>query len=514
MESLFFFCLSTVLLSCTANVIEPGVVRSSRNPRTKVTLFKRGNTSEPIGNIYLMEMNGVVILMGNLYRLPPGFHGFHIHEIPDLGNGCLAGGPHYNPFNKDHGGFHSNFRHVGDLGNIFTDSWGDTRIEIVDYVISLSKINDPTFVRGRSIIVHADIDDLGRGMNEGSRLTVSNQLQLSMNSYNSSFLNWDEFANPPIPPIIYGIACFYLALVGFIGCLCNSFIIFVFLRIPKVRSPFNILILNLIVTEFVVSFFGIPVDFLSSFNRGWKYGEGFCKVVGFVLTAMGIGSVYTLTILALVRLCIIFKKNYTLTLRGSFCYIGGIWLSSFFITAPPLLGWGDYIPEKSGMSCAPNWESPSSLTYIIYLFLFGFFLPVLVIITCNVKVALFLKKNTASKSMSSSVRGIAKRHERNSTIILMVMTLAFFIAWLPYTICSLYVVFGGNPPAWLSAIPLQFAKSSICASPMIYAFFNQEFRSNVMKYVQTNYLSPREKKSLLMEMSEKGESRNTPGAST
>ncbi|CAB4057128.1 OPN3 [Lepeophtheirus salmonis] len=412
-----------------SNVIEPGVVRSSRNPRTKVTLFKRGNTSEPIGNIYLMEMNGVVILMGNLYRLPPGFHGFHIHEIPDLGNGCLAGGPHYNPFNKDHGGFHSNFRHVGDLGNIFTDSWGDTRIEIVDYVISLN------------------IDDLGRGMNEGSRFN-------SMNSYNSSFLNWDEFANPPIPPIIYGIACFYLALVGFIGCLCNSFIIFVFLRIPKVRSPFNILILNLIVAEFVVSFFGIPVDFLSSFNRGWKYGEGFCKVVGFVLTAMGIGSVYTLTILALVRLC--------------------IWLSSFFITAPPLLGWGDYIPEKSGMSCAPNWESPNSLTYIIYLFIFFFFLPVLVIITCNVKVALFLKKNTASKSMSSSVRGIAKRHERNSTIILMVMTLAFFIAWLPYTICSLYVVFGGNPPAWLSAIPLQFAKSSICASPMIYAFFNQE----------------------------------------
>merc|ERR1712224_491693 len=92
--------------------------------------------------------------------LTPGLHGFHVHEKADFSNGCVSAGPHYNPFNKDHGGPDDENRHVGDLGNIIADADGVAKGEMFDRLI---KITGEYTVVGRSMMVHADPDDLGRG---------------------------------------------------------------------------------------------------------------------------------------------------------------------------------------------------------------------------------------------------------------------------------------------------------------------------------------------------------------
>ena len=90
-----------------------------------------------------------------------GLHGFHIHEKADFSNGCMSAGPHYNPFGKDHGGSHDiDNRHVGDMGNIMVNEDGTSRGMLVDKLI---KLEGETTVIGRSVMVHADPDDLGRG---------------------------------------------------------------------------------------------------------------------------------------------------------------------------------------------------------------------------------------------------------------------------------------------------------------------------------------------------------------
>ena len=50
--------------------------------------------------------------------MTPGLHGFHIHQYGNLTQGCTTAGPHYNPFNMEHGGPDMEIRHVGDLGNV------------------------------------------------------------------------------------------------------------------------------------------------------------------------------------------------------------------------------------------------------------------------------------------------------------------------------------------------------------------------------------------------------------
>ena len=64
----------------------------------------------------------------------------------------------FNPFNKDHGGRDDKERHVGDLGNIYTNS--GVSIINLKIIISLKIIKN---IIGRSLIIDEDEDDCGKG---------------------------------------------------------------------------------------------------------------------------------------------------------------------------------------------------------------------------------------------------------------------------------------------------------------------------------------------------------------
>ncbi|XP_065908523.1 superoxide dismutase [Cu-Zn]-like [Dysidea avara] len=100
--------------------------------------------------------------------LTDGKHGFHIHQYGDFTDGCTSAGSHFNPFNKEHGGPDDAERHVGDLGNIEATS-GKAVIDITDKQISL--YSGEKCIIGRSVVVHADQDDLGKGGYPDSKTT-------------------------------------------------------------------------------------------------------------------------------------------------------------------------------------------------------------------------------------------------------------------------------------------------------------------------------------------------------
>ncbi|XBW35494.1 hypothetical protein QEN19_001067 [Hanseniaspora menglaensis] len=101
---------------------------------------------------------------------PNGLKGFHIHQFGDNSNGCISAGPHFNPLNTTHGApeNNENERHAGDLGNVKTDSDGVAKGQLTDSLISL--FGENTIV-GRSLVIHAGEDDLGKGGNEESLKT-------------------------------------------------------------------------------------------------------------------------------------------------------------------------------------------------------------------------------------------------------------------------------------------------------------------------------------------------------
>jgi Cu-Zn family superoxide dismutase len=128
--------------------------------------------SEIKGSIYFIENQdkNIVTIKLNLSGLPPNKElGFHIHAAGDLSDGCTSACAHFNPFNTVHGGKDSKVRHVGDLGNITTDKHGNCIIEFNDNMIKLRGYKQN--IIGRSIVIHGQKDDLGRGGNSESLKT-------------------------------------------------------------------------------------------------------------------------------------------------------------------------------------------------------------------------------------------------------------------------------------------------------------------------------------------------------
>ena len=140
--------------------------------RAQCVLTSCGNSSA-YGLIFINEDldNDCTVFNICIYGLPPKtYHGCHIHVGNDLSKGCEALGGHFNPRNKTHGDINEINSHVGDLGNIYANGYG-----VVNAILraKLPRLHGSYNIMDRSIIVHQDPDDLGRGGNRES-LTTGN----------------------------------------------------------------------------------------------------------------------------------------------------------------------------------------------------------------------------------------------------------------------------------------------------------------------------------------------------
>jgi len=117
------------------------------------------------------EASGEVSIRGDVQNLKPGKHALHIHTYGDLqSTDCIKCGGHWNPTNKDHGGRHDENSHAGDLGNITANEQGKATFAFKTKKFTL--FGDVTrSVIGRSIIIHEDPDDNGKGGFHDSLIT-------------------------------------------------------------------------------------------------------------------------------------------------------------------------------------------------------------------------------------------------------------------------------------------------------------------------------------------------------
>jgi len=114
------------------------------------------------GLIYLSQKvppAGSLELRGMINGLKPGKHGIHVNKLGDIGERCMSTGPHYNPYNFNHGSPSVERRHAGDLGNIEADVDGVAEFNLTDRMLSLTGSRS---IIGRSIVIDYVEDDFDK----------------------------------------------------------------------------------------------------------------------------------------------------------------------------------------------------------------------------------------------------------------------------------------------------------------------------------------------------------------
>ncbi|XP_008305231.1 teleost multiple tissue opsin 3a [Stegastes partitus] len=266
--------------------------------------------------------------------------------------------------------------------------------------------------------------------------------------------------------------------LGFIlvaGLLNNFLTLLVFSKFRCLWTPINLILVNISLSDILVCVFGTPFSFAASLRGRWLIGEYGCKWYGFANSLFGIVSLVSLAVLSYERYTTVLQSSQIdiSDFRKAWLCIGGSWLYSLLWTLPPLLGWSSYGPEGPGTTCSVQWHirSPTSVSYVLCLFIFCLLLPLLLMVYSYGRILVAIRRVGKINLMA------AQRREQHILAMVLSMVSCYMLCWMPYGIMALIATFGrsGLVTSMASVVPSILAKFSTVVNPVIYVFFNNQF---------------------------------------
>ena len=134
---------------------------AAKSSKVNVHLITADGVGKSVGTITIKEDKAGVILETKLTGLPPGEHGFHLHEKPSCDPADKEGkktageaaGPHYDPaMTKSHKGPEGG-GHKGDLPKLVVSDKGEAKDKLSVKGLTLADFS------GKSLMIHAGGDN-------------------------------------------------------------------------------------------------------------------------------------------------------------------------------------------------------------------------------------------------------------------------------------------------------------------------------------------------------------------
>ncbi|ELU16813.1 hypothetical protein CAPTEDRAFT_124377 [Capitella teleta] len=293
------------------------------------------------------------------------------------------------------------------------------------------------------------------------------------------------------------IILFVLAMVG------NGLIIFAFLRFQDLRIQCYILIVNLAVADFLMTTLGLPLTIYSAFSPRWPFSNSVCQLYGFSGGLFGLTSINTQAAIAIDRCLVLIRSQKAQPVRRSHrqtAFVVAIpWLYAFLWSVPPLYGWNGYRLDELQTICSFDIvaESFSSRVFVVCVGVFGFLLPLCIIIFCYSFIFVAINKYKKgfyeiseslrfSVYIGSAVVPHPKRDYKTAQIGL-TCVIFFCLAWMPYAVVGWISVAGyyNKVGPHVLLMTTLFAKTSTIYNPTIYAACLPRFRRRVQYLFQS-----------------------------
>lgn len=153
--------MNKIAILITALLIASNITRAEESIQIEIFTLTQDGTGPSIGTVVAQNTSNGTEFTPNLTGLSPGFHGFHIHQIPNCGPGekngklvpGLAAGGHFDP---ERTGVHEGpdgKGHLGDLPALKADKQGNVTQPVLAPIVKVSDL------RGRALIIHEGGDN-------------------------------------------------------------------------------------------------------------------------------------------------------------------------------------------------------------------------------------------------------------------------------------------------------------------------------------------------------------------
>jgi len=309
--------------------------------------------------------------------------------------------------------------------------------------------------------------------------------------------HWEKF--PPVNPMwhyLLGVIYIFMGFASFFG---NGTVIYLYLKVKKLRTPANLLIANLAFLDFNMLLSQFPIFSYNCFMGGsWMFSARACELYALFGSITGLGSLLSHVFITYDRYNVIVHgvSGKPLTFGKAGAMIVFVYAYAIGISIPPLVGWGRYIPEGILDSCSfdyldLDWNNRS---FGLFLFIFCYVVPLSAICYSYLFIvkAIFAheaamraqaKKMNVSNLRSGGTEGesaemrVAKAACINVTI--------WLICWTPYMLIVMTGMFGNqdNITPLTTMLPALLAKTCACYNPMVYALSHPRFRAAMQEEI-------------------------------
>ncbi|KAM8852106.1 opsin-3 [Synchiropus picturatus] len=277
----------------------------------------------------------------------------------------------------------------------------------------------------------------------------------------------------------YKLLAFTIGTIGVFGFCNNIVVIALYCKFKRLRTPTNLLLVNISLSDLLVSVIGINFTFVSCVKGGWIWSRATCVWDGFSNSLFGIVSIMTLAALAYERYIRVVHAQ-VVDFTWAWRAIAHIWLYSLAWTGAPLLGWNRYTLEIHQLGCSLDWASkePNDASFILFFLLACFFVPVGIMIYCYGNILYTVKMLRSIQDLQTVQVIKILRYEKKVAVMFLLMISCFLVCWTPYAVVSMMEAFGRKSmiSPTVAIIPSFFAKSSTAYNPLIYVFMSRKFR--------------------------------------
>uniref|UniRef100_A0A8B9PVC1 Neuropeptide FF receptor 1 n=1 Tax=Apteryx owenii TaxID=8824 RepID=A0A8B9PVC1_APTOW len=313
------------------------------------------------------------------------------------------------------------------------------------------------------------------------------------------------------------VATMFILAYTFIFLMCmigNILVCFIVVKNRQMRTVTNMFILNLAISDLLVGIFCMPTTLVDNLITGWPFDNIMCKMSGLVQGMSVSASVFTLVAIAVERFrCIVHPFRQKLTLRKALVTIVVIWVLALIIMCPSAITLTVTREEHHFMvdtynnsyplySCWEAWpDTGMRKIYTTVLFSHIYLAPLALIVVMYARIAFKLFKSAAPARSSQAEEPEGRRVSKRKVKVinmLIIVALFFTLSWLPLWTLMLLTDYGHLSERQLHLITvyifpfahwLAFFNSSV--NPIIYGYFNENFRRGFQEAFKAPFCSPR-----------------------